>query len=71
MEDQFISVSINGQTRSVPPGRSVKDLLASLHISSDRVAVELNKAIVRKRDWDEALVTSGAKIEIVEFVGGG
>jgi thiamine biosynthesis protein ThiS len=71
MEDQPISVSVNGQTRSVPPGRSVKDLLASLHISSDRVAVELNKAIVRKRDWDEAVVTSGAQIEIVEFVGGG
>jgi sulfur carrier protein len=71
MEDQLISVSINGQTRSFPPGQSVKDLLASLNVSSDRIAVELNKAIVRKRDWDEALVTSGAQIEIVEFVGGG
>jgi thiamine biosynthesis protein ThiS len=71
MEEQLISVSINGETRSVPLGRSVKDLLASLNISSDRVAVELNKAIVRKRDWEEASITNGAQIEIVEFVGGG
>jgi thiamine biosynthesis protein ThiS len=71
MEDQFISVSINGEMRSVPPGGSVEDLLASLHISSDRVAVELNRIIVRRRDWAAALVTGGAQIEIVEFVGGG
>jgi thiamine biosynthesis protein ThiS len=33
--------------------------------------VELNKTIVRKREWCNAAVPPGAKLEIVEFVGGG
>jgi thiamine biosynthesis protein ThiS len=33
--------------------------------------VELNKSIVRKRDWDATLVTGGSQVEVVEFVGGG
>ena len=47
------------------------ELLAWLGVAAERVAVELNKAIVRRRDWQQALVTGGAQIEIVEFVGGG
>ncbi len=46
-------------------------LLEWLKVSSDRVAVELNKSIVRKRDWEQTPVPSGSQVEIVEFVGGG
>ncbi len=46
-------------------------LLDWLKIGSDRVAVELNKSIVRKRDWERTLLSDGSQIEIVEFVGGG
>ena len=70
-EQDVFSVSINGQTRQVPSGQSVATLLEWLKIGSDRVAVELDKAIVRKRDWNQTAVRSGSQIEIVEFVGGG
>jgi len=46
-------------------------LLDSLSVASDRVAIELNKSIVRKRDWHETTIQNGSQIEIVEFVGGG
>ncbi len=46
-------------------------LLEWLGVAGDRVAVELNKAIVRKRHWPEEAVDAGSHIEIVEFVGGG
>jgi thiamine biosynthesis protein ThiS len=42
-----------------------------LNVPLDRVAIELNKAIVRKRDWENTPVAPGSHIEIVEFVGGG
>lgn len=51
--------------------QSVTSLLHSLSISPDRVAIELNKTIVRKRDWDTTIVAANSQIEIVEFVGGG
>jgi sulfur carrier protein len=68
---QPISVTINGELKEVPPEQSVAELLAWLGVAADRVAVELNKSIVRRRDWQQAPVTGGSHIEIVEFVGGG
>jgi thiamine biosynthesis protein ThiS len=66
-----IDVIINGEPRQVSSGRSVEQLLKDLGIAPERVAVELNKAIVRKRDWAAEIVAAGSQIEIVEFVGGG
>ena len=66
-----IRVSVNGQVREVPADQSVAGLLEWLELPVERIAVELNKAIVRKRDWGTAAVGDGAEIEIVEFVGGG
>ena len=68
---QFIPIIVNGETREVPSDRSVAALLEWLGVASERVAVELNKAIVRKRDWERTLVTAGSQVEVVEFVGGG
>ncbi len=68
---ETIQLVINGESREVPSGQSVATLLEWLNVSSDRVAVELNKEIVRKRDWSNAAITGGSQIEIVEFVGGG
>ena len=71
MDTESINVQVNGEPRRVPSQQSVATLLTWLDVPSERVAVELNKAIVRKRDWSTTRVESGACVEIVEFVGGG
>jgi len=71
IQPQFISVSINGEVKEVPANGSVEELLAWLGVDSGRVAVELNKLIVRKQNWRQTLVPAGSQLEIVEFVGGG
>ncbi len=67
----MISVEINGERREIPASLNVWGLLEHLQIDTARVAVELNKEIVRKSAWDATLVEEGAQIEIVMFVGGG
>jgi sulfur carrier protein len=37
----------------------------------DRVAVELNRAIVPHEKWAETSLSEGDRLEIVHFVGGG
>jgi thiamine biosynthesis protein ThiS len=71
LQPESISVHINGEARQAPSGQSVAALLAWLEVPSERVAIELNKSIVRKRDWENTTVPNGSQIEIVEFVGGG
>jgi sulfur carrier protein len=68
---RLIRISVNGEPKDVPSNLSIADLLTYLELPLERLAVELNKNIVRKRDWHSAQVSSGAQIEIVEFVGGG
>ena len=65
------AVRINGDPREIPPNMNVTALLDWLEIAPDKVAIELDKAIVRKRDWPITEVLEGAQIEIVQFVGGG
>ncbi len=62
---------LNGELKQVPSGLNVRQLLEHLNIDAQRVAVELNREIVRKADWEKTLVEDGAAIEIVMFVGGG
>ena len=49
----------------------VRGLLQFLGVDEGRVAVELNRTIVRKAEWDKCLVEDGAQVEVVMFVGGG
>ncbi len=71
MQSATIEVTVNGELQQVPSGESLAALLRTLNVAADRVAIELNKSIVRKRDWNETPVPDGSAIEIVEFVGGG
>jgi sulfur carrier protein len=67
----LITIWINGEPTQIAANQSVSALLDSLNIALDRVAVELNKSIVRRRDWEATPVAGGSHIEVVEFVGGG
>lgn len=71
MQPQPIGITVNGESRQVPDGQSIASILYHLEIAADRVAVELNRSIVRKRDWEQTVVLDGSQLEIVEFVGGG
>jgi thiamine biosynthesis protein ThiS len=68
---EFIDIQINGAPRQVLANQPLTALLQQLEIASERVAIELNRAIVRKRDWPATIVPPNAQLEIVEFVGGG
>jgi sulfur carrier protein len=68
---QTIEIVVNGHPKRVPEGLNVEGLLEFLEIDASRVAVELNREIVRKPDWSSAAIASGANVEIVWFVGGG
>ncbi len=66
-----MSLEINGQRRTVPASATVRQLLEYLGIKPDRVAVELNRRIIRRKDWDCTPLSDLDRVEIVQFVGGG
>ncbi len=68
---QTIEIVVNGKPQHVPEGLNVAGLLTFLKVDPERVAVELNRSIVRKPEWGNAMVGEGANVEIVWFVSGG
>jgi len=68
---QPVSIKVNGEPRLVAEGLTIVDLLAELGLRPDRVAVELNRAIVKQPSWAATRIPPNAELEIVQFVGGG
>lgn len=66
-----ITLEINGKMRTIPPVASVRELLTVLGIEGTQVAVELNRTIVRRAEWDATPIADRDRVEIVQFVGGG
>ncbi|MBZ5610821.1 MAG: sulfur carrier protein ThiS [Acidobacteriia bacterium] len=66
-----IQIVVNGQVRQVPGGKTLPQLLLFLEVDPARVAVELNRSIVSRKDWETTAIDPGAALEIVQFVGGG
>ena len=65
-----MTVVVNGDERELSDGASVTALLAVLNLTPDKVAVELNRRLLRSDKYDTAL-KEGDVLEVVTFVGGG
>ena len=64
-------VTLNGELLFFAAEATLLDIVHALDLQPDRLAIELNRAIVRRENWDSLVVDSGAEIEVVQFVGGG
>ena len=64
-------VSVNGETRGVPDGCSVRQLLALLDLGDRRVAVAVNRDIVPRSSYESFELSDGDRVEVLEAVGGG
>ena len=68
---EAIHIHVNGETKQLPPGTSVRALLDHLGLNPGRVAIEYNLEILPKTKWEETRVSAGDRLEIVQFVGCG
>ena len=64
-------ITINGETKEIGQEVNLGDLLKFFALPQERIAIELNKEVVRKKDWEKICVKDADKIEIIHFVGGG
>lgn len=70
--DCIVRIKINGEPRDLPQGPiTLKELVDILKLTPQRIAVEVNRTIVRRNDWEKTTLREGDQIEIVHFVGGG
>ncbi len=66
-----MKIIINGEKKEVAENLNLSALLKHLSLPGERIAIELNKEVVRKKDWAMTNINDADKIEIIHFVGGG
>jgi len=66
-----LTITVNGESRTIPPGATVIDLLQEIGLSSGRVAIERNLEILPRDQWPTTRLQPNDRYEIVHFVGGG
>jgi thiamine biosynthesis protein ThiS len=66
-----MTVRLNGETRECWEGMTLADLVAELGLRAKRIAVEVNRDIVPREEYEQCRLHAGDEIEIVHFVGGG
>ena len=64
-------IHVNGQARELEDNLRLSELITSLNLKPEQIAIELNQTVVRRAQWDEITLRDDDRVEIVHFVGGG
>lgn len=65
------AISVNGEARELCAGTTVSELLRALGLGERRVAVAVNRNVIRRCDLAAHALAAGDRVEVLEAVGGG
>jgi thiamine biosynthesis protein ThiS len=71
LKERILRVQVNGEVRELPEKITLDELVRELSLAPERLAIELNREVVRRAAWPETEMREGDTVEIVHFVGGG
>lgn len=71
MTSEKLHITVNGEPREIAEGTTVSQLLESLGVNPQLVAVEVNVDIVPRGQYSTTVLRQGDAVEIVHMVGGG
>ena len=66
-----IKIKINGKINKIDDKTKLSDFVKNLKVPLKKVAIELNRKIVDKKNLNKIKLKVNDKIEIVHFIGGG
>jgi thiamine biosynthesis protein ThiS len=66
-----LRIQVNGELREFDNDLSLPKLVSLLNLRPEQIAIELNKTVVRRAEWENIRLREADQVEIVHFVGGG
>ncbi len=64
-------VKINGKENELGDSITITQLLNEFNLQPQQVAVEVNREIIKRDQFETYVIANGDDIEILRFVGGG
>lgn len=71
MQRRGFVLYVNGKEIVIKDGTPLIDFLADKKYDRAKIAIERNKEIVPKKEYENVILKNTDKLEIVSFVGGG
>lgn len=66
-----MAITLNGKPHETARVQTVAELVETLSVKANQVAVAVNGQVVRRVDWAATNVCDGDTVEVVRAVGGG
>ena len=66
-----IKINLNGKSISVPSDTTISNLIKKFKAQPNKIAIELNRKIIKKKNIKKIYLKNKDSLEIVHFIGGG
>ena len=67
----MIQITVNGHAVEIESSMTVEQLLDTVDVPPNYLAVEVNADVVPREDYTSKMVSAGDEVEVVTLVGGG
>ena len=65
-----IKINLNGKSISVPSDTTISKLIKKFKAQPNKIAIELNRKIIKKKNIKKIYLKNKDSLEIVHFIGG-
>ena len=67
----MMDIELNGAQHPIAENQNVQDLIASLALSNQALAVAVNREVVPRHLWLQRVLQARDRVDIVRAIGGG
>ncbi|MFM9958961.1 MAG: sulfur carrier protein ThiS [Phycisphaerales bacterium] len=71
LKASLMRIQLNGKDHELTDDATVRELVVALGLADQPAAVEVNKALVPRRQHEQRRLQEGDRVEVVTLVGGG
>ena len=66
-----MNITCNSEVKEIDENISLEEFIESLELNPDTVVAECDGVIVAREDYGSHILSDGAVLELIRFVGGG
>jgi sulfur carrier protein len=66
-----LDIELNGAAHRLPAGSSLHDLVESLGLAGQKLALAVNRQVVPRERWRDTLLSARDRVDVVRAIGGG
>ena len=64
-------ITVNGRKISWIENETVRDLLKRMRYTFTNIVVKIDNELVKRKDYDNTLISDGAEIKMIHMISGG